>query len=56
MLSEGTVSAVALDGDPAPGGGTFINVDVPKLNVQTQVGFVAGRPEGTGVFLATPTR
>jgi len=56
LFSEGTRSAIALAGDPVPGGGTFDYVDVPFLNPQTQVGFVGGLSEGTGVFLANPIR
>ncbi len=46
---------MVLAGDPAPGGGTFGSVELPKLNIQTQVGFVGQVQDGYGIFLASPS-
>ncbi len=57
LSSGGTLAQLARQGDPAPGGGTFVNFTSPSINSGGQVAFQAtvsgGGSGGSGIFLAS---
>jgi hypothetical protein len=50
LFANGTTTAVARPGDPAPGGGIFAYVYTPSLNDAGQIAFAADTASATGVF------
>ncbi len=55
-VSDGILFKIAGAGDPAPGGGTFSEAILPKLNSQAQVAFNGRESGGFGAYVATPAR
>ncbi len=52
LFSQGSLSLLAREGDPAPRGGTFLRFHHPVININRQVAFGSDLvPSGYGIFL-----